>query len=174
MRRLIFYGLMIFSGYFLQTGVFSEWTLGGISPNLFVICAVSIGMIRGKKEGCIVGFIFGILTDALYAVTFGFYALLLALLGYAAGYVQQIFYEEDMTLPLAIISLADFLYGLTIYVFTFLPRGKTDFIYYIAHIILPEVIYTLILAVFVYRLITFINRRIEIKGSENRIDKKII
>lgn len=174
MIRLIFYGVMLFVGYFLQMGVFSELTLGGISPNLFIIFVVSIGMIRGKKEGCILGFIFGILTDAMYAVYFGFYALVFALLGYAAGYVQQIFYEEDMTLPLVIISLADLLYGAAIYIFTFLPRGRTDFLYYFTRIILPEMIYTLILAVFLYRLITFINRKIEIKGSEKHIDKKII
>lgn len=170
MRRLVFYVIMIFAGYFLQTGVFSELTLGGISPNLFVICAVSIGMIRGKKEGCIIGFIFGILFDALYATYFGFYALILAVLGYAAGYVQQIFYEEDMTLPIVIIGIADLLYGIAIFVFTFLPRGKSDFLYYLTRIILPEMIYTLILAVFIYRLITFINQKIVIKGSENRID----
>ena len=39
---------------------------------------------------------------------------------------------------------------------------------------IPEMIYTLILAVFLYRLISWINKKIEIKGSEKRIDKKII
>lgn len=35
---------------------------------------------------------------------------------------------------------------------------------------LPEMVYTLIIAVFLYRLFSWINRKIEIKGSENRID----
>ena len=51
MRRLVFYISMIFIVYFLQTGVFAQLTLGGIVPNLFIICTVSIGMIRGKKAG---------------------------------------------------------------------------------------------------------------------------
>ncbi len=170
MRRLIFYIVMIFVIYFFQTGVFTHLALGGIVPNLFVICTVSIGMIRGKKEGCLIGFFCGILMDALFGVYFGMYALVLSVIGYLAGYVQQIFYEEDMTLPIIIIGIADLLYGIAIYLLGFLTRGRMDFLFYFGRIILPETIYTLILAVFVYSLIGWINKKIEIKGSEKRID----
>ena len=108
MRRILFYIAMIVSGYFLQTGFFTAFNLGGIVPNVLIICTVSIGMIRGKKEGCILGFIFGILMDALYAMYFGVYALILALMGYVAGNIKQFFYEEDMTLPILFIGIADF------------------------------------------------------------------
>ena len=68
-------------------------------------------MIRGKKEGCLIGFFFGILMDALFALYFGFYALILSVIGYMAGYVQQIFYEEDMTLPIVMIGVGDLIYS---------------------------------------------------------------
>lgn len=170
MRRLVFYIAMIFIIYFFQTGVFTHLALGGIVPNLFVICTVTIGMIRGKKEGCLIGFFCGILMDALFGVYFGMYALVLSVIGYLAGYVQQIFYEEDMTLPIVIIGIADLLYGIAIYLLCFLTRGRMDFIFYFGRIILPETIYTLILAVFVYSIIGWINKKIETKGSEKRID----
>ena len=170
MRRLVFYIAMIFIIYFFQTGVFTHLALGGIVPNLFVICTVTIGMIRGKKEGCLIGFFCGILMDALFGVYFGMYALVLSVIGYLAGYVQQIFYEEDMTLPIVIIGIADLLYGIAIYLLCFLTRGRMDFIFYFGRIILPETIYTLILAVFVYSTIGWINKKIETKGSEKRID----
>lgn len=170
MRRLIFYIAMIFVIYFFQTGVFTHLALGGIVPNLFIICIVSVGVIRGKMEGCLIGFFCGILMDALFGPYFGLYALVFSVIGYLSGYVQQIFYEEDMTLPIVITGIADLLYGIAIYLFTFLTRGRTNFIFYFGRIILPETIYTLILAVFLYRLIGWINKKIEIKGSENRID----
>ena len=170
MRRLVFYIAMIFIIYFFQTGVFPHLALGGIVPNLFVICTATIGMIRGKKEGCLIGFFCGILMDALFGVYFGMYALVLSVIGYLAGYVQQIFYEEDMTLPIVIIGIADLLYGIAIYLLCFLTRGRMDFIFYFGRIILPETIYTLILAVFVYSIIGWINKKIETKGSEKRID----
>ena len=173
MRRLIFYVLMIFTAFFLQTGIFTHLTLGGILPNFFIICSVSVGMIRGKKEGCLIGFIFGILVDAMYAMYFVFYALILAVIGYMAGYVQQIFYEEDMTLPIVIIGASDMLYGILIYLFSFLTRGRMDFLFYFRKIILPETIYTVILAVFIFRMISLINKKIETKGSEKHIEKNI-
>ena len=169
MRRILFYIAMIVCGYFLQTAVFTEFTMGGIVPNVLIICTVSMGMIRGKKEGCILGFIFGILMDALYSIYFGIYALILALMGYAAGNLKQIFYEEDMTIPIVLIGVADFIYGIAIYIFGFFSRGRSNFLFYLRKIILPEVFYTLILAIFLYRLIIFINNKID-KGSENRID----
>lgn len=129
MRRLVFYIAMIFIIYFFQTGVFTHLALGGIVPNLFIICTVTIGMIRGKKEGCLIGFFCGILMDALFGVYFGMYALVLSVIGYLAGYVQQIFYEEDMTLPIVIIGIADLLYGIAIYLLCFLTRGRMDFIF---------------------------------------------
>ena len=170
MRRLVFYIAMIFIIYFFQTGVFTHLALGGIVPNLFIICTVTIGMIRGKIEGCLIGFFCGILMDALFGVYFGMYALVLSVIGYLAGYVQQIFYEEDMTLPIVIIGIADLLYGIAIYLLCFLTRGRMDFIFYFGRIILPETIYTLILAVFIYSIIGWINKKIETKGSEKRID----
>lgn len=170
MRRLIFYIAMIFLVYFFQTGIFTHLALGGIVPNLFIICTVSIGMIRGKKEGCLIGFFFGILMDTLFSIYFGFYALVFSVIGYLAGFVQQIFYEEDMTLPIVIIGAADLIYGVVIYLFGFLSRGRMDFLFYFRKIILPEMIYTLIIAVFLYGLIGWINQKIEIKGSEKRID----
>ena len=170
MRRFLCYVVMIGLVFFIQTGIFTQLPLGGIVPNLFIICTASIGMLRGKAEGCLVGFFFGILMDTLFSGYFGFYALIFSVIGYLTGYIKQIFYEEDMTLPIVMIGAADILYGIIVYLCTFLTRGRMDFLYYFRKIILPEMVYTLIIAVFLYRLFSWINRKIEIKGSENRID----
>ena len=75
-----------------------------------------------------------------------------------------------MTLPIVIIGIGDLVYGLIVYIAGFLTRGRMDVFFYFRKIILSEVIYTLILSVFLYRIISWINKKIEIKGSENRID----
>ena len=75
-----------------------------------------------------------------------------------------------MTLPIVMSGVGDLIYSAAIYLASFLTRGRMDFFFYFRKIILPEIIYTLILAVFLYRIISWINKKIEIKGSENRID----
>ncbi len=161
MRRVLFYVILVFSIFFLQTGVFTRFSAGGIEPNLLVTCTVSIGILRGKKEGCVIGFVLGLMMDALFGLYFGLYALILAVLGYISGNLQRIIYEEDMTLPILMIGVGDIVYSLAIFILTFVVRGRVALGSYFVHIILPEVIYTLILAMFIYRIISVINRRLE-------------
>ncbi len=161
MKRFLFYAALVFSMFFIQTGIFTRLSAGGIEPNLMVICTVSIGILRGKKEGCIIGFVFGLMMDSLFGLYFGLYALILAVLGYISGNLQRFIYEEDMTLPIFMIGVGDIIYSLAIFVLTFLVRGRLALANYFIHIIFPEVIYTLILAIFIYRLISVINSRLE-------------
>ena len=170
MKRLLVYILLIIGTFLIQTGVVPYFTLGGIAPNLFIITTASIGTLRGRKEGCLFGFFSGILLESLYTTYFGIYALIFSTVGYFTGYIKKYFYEEDMTMPILFIGLSDLFYGLVIYLTSFLARGRINFFYYFRKIILPETIYSLIIAVFIYRLIIWINKQIETKGSENRID----
>lgn len=161
MKRILFYVVLVFSIFFLQTGIFTRLAAGGIEPNLLVISTVSIGILRGKKEGCLIGFAFGLMMDSLFGLYFGLYALILAVLGYISGYLQKIIYEEDMTLPILMIGLGDIVYSLAIFVLTFLVRGRMALPVYFVHIILPEVIYTLALSIIIYRVISAVNTGLE-------------
>ena len=51
------------------------------------------------------------------------------------------------------------MYGLYQYITTFLIRGRIHFFFYLRRIIIPEMIYTVILAVFIYQLNFYINRK---------------
>ena len=102
----------------------------------------------------------------------GLYALGFLVIGYVTGIVNRIIYKEDITLPLVVISTADLFYGLFVFAFGFMIRGRTSFLFYLRRIILPEVVYTAIIAIFLYRLILFIMLRLKGKGSENFIVKE--
>ena len=47
---------MIIICFILQNTVFQALALASISPNLLVILTSSMGLMRGKKEGMLVGF----------------------------------------------------------------------------------------------------------------------
>lgn len=107
--------------------------------------------------------------DLTYGDTPGLYALGCLIIGYAAGNVSRLIYKEDITLPLIVISASDLFYGLYVFLAGFLIRGRTSFIFYFRRIILPEVVYTAIIAIFLYRLILYILLRLKGKGSEKFI-----
>ena len=161
MLRVLADFLMIIICFILQNTVFQALALASISPNLLVILTSSMGLMRGKKEGMLVGFFCGFLVDIFYGDLFGFYALLYMYIGYVNGFFNKIFYDDDIKLPMLVISASEFLYSLIVYVFLFLIRTRFNFGYYFIHIIIPELVYTIVVTLFLYRLINGVNRKLE-------------
>lgn len=169
MKRTFIYIVIILAAFLLQSAVFSFFALADIVPNLLIIVTASIALIRGRSEGCVVGFFCGLLMDISVGYYLGINALCFLVIGFVLGYFNQIYYEEDITLPLILIGVADFLYGIIMYILSFLVRGRFNVLYYLSHIILPELVYTLILSIIAYRLILFICKKLDKKGSEDLI-----
>ena len=109
MLRFLFDALLIIICFILQNTIFQTLALASISPNLLVILTSSIGLMRGKKEGMLVGFFCGFMVDIFYGDLFGFYALVYMYIGYLSGFFNKIFYDDDIKLPMLLISASEFL-----------------------------------------------------------------
>jgi rod shape-determining protein MreD len=160
---------MIVVLYLLQSSFFIHLELAGVVPNLLIILTATAGIVSGSREGCIIGFFCGLLMDLTGGGIVGMYALGYLIAGYLAGIVNRFFYKEDITFPILLVAGTDFFYGLYMYFFGFLTRGRMEFGFYLLHIILPEVVYTVILALILYRPVMHIVQRQSSKGSEERI-----
>ena len=160
MRRVITVGLLILVCFLLQSSVFTQLDLGGITPNLLIVLTASFGFMRGEKEGMFIGFICGLLMDIFYAEYMGLYSLVYLNIGFFNGKFKKIFYPDDIKLPISLIIVSDLVYGLACYI-SFLLRGKFHFGYYFVHIVLPEVVYTIIITIALYPLILIINKKLD-------------
>lgn len=161
MLRKIILGISIFVFYLLQCTVFKALSLASVSPNLLLILTFAAGFMRGKKEGMFVGFFSGLVLDIFYGQVIGFNALLYMYIGYINGFFNSMFYDEDVTLPIGLVFGSDFVYSSFYYVFNFMLRNRLNFIYYLIHIILPEMIYTVVITLLIYRIMLKINRKLE-------------
>ncbi len=159
MKKVIVAVLMVWLTFILQSSVFSRINIGGIVPNLMIILTACFGFMEGELAGLLVGFGCGMLTDVFFGSFNGFYALIYMYLGYMNGKFCNIFYPEDVKLPLALIISTDLLYGLSCYVFLFLLRGRFEMGFYFGHIIVPEVIVTMIMTLVMYPVILFIHNK---------------
>lgn len=166
MLRKITVLLIIFIGYILQCSVFTHISLGGIVPNILIIITSSFGFMRGKNEGLAIGFIAGLMVDVFFGGILGFYALSYMVIGYVNGFFKSIFYPEDIKLPMVLICTSELLYCMICYVFLFLMRGRLNLGYYFIHVILPEMVYTVLITIIFYRLILIVNEWLE--GIEKR------
>lgn len=160
MRRTITVGLLIFACFLLQSSVFTRLDLGGITPNLLIVLTASFGFMRGEKEGMFIGFVCGLLMDIFFAEYMGLYSLIYLYIGFFNGKFKKIFYPDDIKLPISLIIFSDLIYGLACYI-SFLLRGKFHFGYYFLHIVLPEIVYTIIITIALYPLILIINKKLD-------------
>lgn len=161
MRRKIVLAVTIIVCFLLQCTIFKSLSIASISPNLMIVLAASFGFMRGKKEGLFVGFFCGILMDIMFGNVLGFYALVYMYIGYVNGFFKRIFFPDEVKLPIALIALSDFFCNLLIYFVLFWFRGRFDFGYYLIHTILPELVYTMIVAIVLYFILLKINQKLE-------------
>ena len=81
-------------------------------------------------------------------------------------------YSDYIVFPLIVTTFSSLLYGIYNYVFLFLIRNRTDIVYYLLHVIIPEMIYTVILTSVIYQLLAYINYRLEM--AERRSATKFV
>lgn len=172
MRRKVTVFIIIIICYLLQTTVFQTFSFASISPNLLIILVSAFGFMRGKKEGLYIGFFCGLILDVFGGSILGFYALLYMYVGYLNGYFRKMFYPEDIKLPMLLIAGSDFGCNLFIYFFLFLFRNRYDFRYYVLNLMLPELVYTMLITIFLYVIILKINQRLE--AIEKRSASKFV
>lgn len=161
MKKNVILFFVILISFILQTTLFQALSFGGIAPNLMIIVTVSYGFMFDKNYGMVAGFICGLLMDVFYGEVLGFYALIYLYIGAANGTFHAIFFQEDIKLPLVLIAVSDFVYSIVCYVLLFLLRGRFDFEYYLTKIIVPEIVYTIFVTVFLYPCILYLNRTVE-------------
>lgn len=140
--------ILIWICFILQSTVFKLQTFTNVSPNLLLMMTVSIAFMQGKKEGLLTGFVSGLLIDVFFGTILGIYSLLYMLTGFAAGSFAQIYFDEDVTIPVALVTVADFILNFLI--------------------ILPEMIFTAVMTLIFYRVIYKINHALSESEKEER------
>lgn len=172
MKRKVITFFVILISFLLQSTLFVKLKFGAVSPNLMLVVTSSFGFMRGRKSGMAVGAISGLLVDIFWGQLLGFHTLLYTVIGYLNGSFERLFYDEDVKLPIVLISASEFLYGICIYVFVYMLQGDFAFGTYLFSIIIPELVYTILVTLILYQVILHINRKLE--SEEQRSASKFV
>lgn len=150
--------LIIFIAFILQTTIFQSLALADVVPNLLLIVTVCYAYLRGRTSGLLIGFLCGLLLDMMYGSVIGLYAFIFMTLGFIIGFCQKIYFTDSLLLPSILITAGDFVYGIYYFVTEFLMRGRIHLGFYFLHVILPEMIYTALVGILIYRLLDALER----------------
>ncbi|WP_036609131.1 rod shape-determining protein MreD [Oribacterium sp. P6A1] len=162
-RRLgiLVYILSLVTAFLIQTSVIPLLPFLSASPNLLLILTFSIGFIHGSLPGMIYGLSAGLLLDLFYSGPFGFYSLIFVVIGYVNGFFCNVYYEEYITLPMIMCVVNEFIYHVYIYFFRFFFREKFDIPYYLQHVVLPAVVFSLMVTLILYRFVFSATEKID-------------
>ena len=154
--------------FILQSTVCRAIAFGNIGPNLLIIVTASFGFMLGGKPGILTGFFLGLFVDVFNGGVLGFHALLYMYIGYFNSFFKRLFFKDELKLQILLVACSDFLYGLVYYILMFLLRGKFNIGYYMMHIIFPEVVYTVVLTIALFSILTLFNRLREKRKDRSR------
>lgn len=161
LKRILIYMLVILGAFAVQTGVFPLLPFLSATPNLLLILTFSFGFIYGGNTGMLCGLFAGILMDLFSTGPFGFYSLIYVCIGYFNGLFSRYYYDEFITLPLILCAVSELFYNLYIYGARFLIRSRLDLGFYFVDIILPELLFSMIVTLVLYRLFLSANQRLD-------------
>ena len=161
--RIAITALLVFFNFILQTTLFSFFTIQGIFPNTALIIVTSYALLRGSKEGALIGLGTGLLMDVFFSTYIGFFTALYVGVGLLFGRSQRDFYRENYLLPIIFCGISTCLFEAVLYIGSFVFRGEGNLIYFLFRVLVPEVVYTAIITIPIYRILFGINEWLELK-----------
>lgn len=150
-KKILSHVLLIFLAFFIQTSIFPLIPFFSCSPNLLLIITFSYGLLYGEDIGIATGVFCGFICDMYLNGEFGLYILIYSLLGYFNGTLRNSFFDDSISFPMMLSVVNGFAYNIYIYFSHFLIRKKFDILYYFFKIMIPNVLFTLIATVIIYK-----------------------
>lgn len=168
MTNIVVTAIVLIVNLVLQSTVFHFIEIRGVVPDTMLIIVVSYSLLRGQNAGASTGLFAGLLYDIFFGNSIGFYALMGLLTGYFCGICHKNFYRENFVLPVTLSAIANIVTGVIIYLTGFLFNNSYNVFYFIVSVIIPQAVYTGIVALPVYRILYGINKKVEIREKGRR------
>ena len=158
--------LIILLAFLLQTGIFSMLPFFYSVPNLLLILTFSFGFIYGSLNGMLCGLFAGFLMDCLYSVPLGCFMLIFIIIGFVNGLFTNFYYDDYLALPVVLVAASEFLYNAFVILIKFLRAGSFDLKFALFKVFLPEVIFSVIITLLLYRVFLKANRSLDLSEDK--------
>ena len=160
MRRKIVMLIMILLSFLIQSTVLRMISVSFIRPNLLLMIVIIFAFMRGRTSGMVLGFICGLFVDMFSSPVLGFTSLVYVLIGYVCGCCYNIFFDEDVKVPVILVSLGEIFYRGAYYVFQYLMLNRVSLRSYSLYTVLPELVSTIVFTFLLYKFMFMIDKKL--------------
>lgn len=155
--------------YFIHVNFFSWFNLAGIKPNIFVIFVLIVGLFSGKSKGIAIGIVSGIFLDFFIGKSIGITAVMLGIVGFFGGYLDQNFSKDSRFTLIIMIIITTMLYEMGYYLLNHFINSFDIEILLLTKIIVIEVVFNCIITIILYPTILKLGYILEKTYKENNI-----
>lgn len=166
--KIILYAVCIFLITLFQSTVLDYVRIYHVKPNLLIVFTVCIALLRGNKEGAVVGFITGLFQDMISGRVIGCYALLGLYLGLIIGSVNKRLYRENFLVVIFFTFISSIIYESLVCLLGIYTQVSVDLLYAFKNIILIEAVYNSIISIVVYVITIILDDKFEGVESAQR------
>ena len=165
--RIVVITILLVMTHILEMTLFKSIRIGGVAPDFMLMIIVSFALLRGSKEGALIGALAGLFYDVTFGMFIGQHTVAYILIGYVCGKFNKNFYRENFIMPF-FCTLFSSLFMSCSSMFIYVMRGKANLLFFLKALVIPEVIYTVTLSLVLYQLIYLINDRLELREKKTR------
>ncbi len=162
---------VVFAAAMLQAVIVSSLVIGGGAPDLLLVVAVSLGLLRGSIAGAVSGFAGGLVIDLLTLDTLGVTSLVLTLAGFWAGrYAETTGSGRRRLAPLVAVGVITLLAGVFGFVLHYMLGVEIVARHALVTALAPTVLLNVLLALPVYALVRASIREQERLGRASEVE----
>lgn len=155
--------------YFLQANIFPNFSIAGITPNLFIIYVLFIGLYANQTLGVIFGIIIGLFLDSVYGQSIGLSAVMLCVVGFLGSYFDKNFSKDNKLTILFMVIGATVIYELGLYSLKSIIHEFNFELWFFVRILLLEILYNSLLSIIFYPIIQKIGYAMDRNFKENNL-----
>ncbi|MDQ3670990.1 MAG: rod shape-determining protein MreD [Actinomycetota bacterium] len=144
---------VVFVAAMLQAVIVSSLFIAGGAPDLLLVVAISLGLLRGSIAGAVSGFAGGLVVDLLTLDTLGVTSLVLTLAGFWAGRYVETTGRGRRLAPLVAVGVITVLAGIFGFVLHYMLGVHVVAEHALLTALAPALLLNLVLAMPVYTLI---------------------
>lgn len=138
--------------YFIQKNIFSNFKIGEIAPNIFIIYILFLGLYTNSKVSISIGIFIGILLDTVYGKCIGISSIMFCILAYLASYFDKNFSKDNKITILLMCVGATFIFELGYYIINSIVFNFDIEFWYFIKLIVVEIIYNILVLIIIYPL----------------------
>ncbi|ABR48449.1 hypothetical protein Amet_2292 [Alkaliphilus metalliredigens QYMF] len=148
--KILVISIIIILNVVLQSTIFQFFKIYNVVPNTALILVIAFAIHMGKQKGAVVGFFIGILQDILFSQIIGVNALVLMIVGYFVGSMNQKIMRDHLAVPFVLTVGATVFYEFISVLFLYLLRYQVTILDLFSRVLIIEVAYNAIVSIFVY------------------------